>query len=168
MSHTTLDRLHACLGDLELSEADALLEAHLQRAAQENSGYAEFLLGLLDTEKAHRTNRVLQTRMRMAGLPYVKTLAEFDFSFQPSVDERQVRDLQTLRFVSESANVILLGPPGVGKTHLAVGLAVETMRGGFGCHFTTAQDLTTDLGRAARDGVLERRMRLFSRPRLLV
>ena len=124
MSQLVMDRLHALLAELSLQQSDALLESTLERAAKEEPSYADFLLDVLTAEKEFRTNRILQTRTRMASLPYIKTLAQFDFAFQPSVDERQVKDLQTLRFVSDHGNVILLGPPGVGKTHLAVGLAV--------------------------------------------
>ena len=163
-----MDRLHALLAQLTLVQADILLESMLERAAKEQPAYADFLLEVLTIEKEFRTTRVMQTRTRMASLPYAKTLAQFDFSFQPSIDERQIKDLQTLRFVSESGNVILLGPPGVGKTHLAVGLALEAIRGGFGAYFTTANDLVNDLGKAAREGRLEQRMRLYTRPRVLI
>ena len=168
MSHTVMDRLHALLVELSLQQCDALLESTLERAAKEEPTYADFLLDALTAEKEFRTSRILQTRTRMASLPYIKTLAQFDFSFQPSIDERQVKDLQTLRFVSDHGNVILLGPPGVGKTHLAVGLAVEAMRGGFGVYFSTANDLINDLGKAAREGKLEQRMRLYLRPKVLI
>lgn len=84
------------------------------------------------------------------------------------MDERQIKDNQTLRFVSEYGNVILLGPPGVGKTHLAVGLALEAMRGGFSAYFVTANDVINDLGKAAREGKLEQRMRQYTRPKVLV
>ena len=168
MNHNIMDRLHALLAQLTLVQADVMLESMLERAANEQPAYADFLLEVLTTEKEFRTTRVMQTRTRMASLPYTKTLAQFDFSFQPSIDERQIKDLQTLRFVSESGNVILLGPPGVGKTHLAVGLALEAIRGGFGAYFTTANDLVNDLGKAAREGRLEQRMRLYTRPRVLI
>lgn len=168
MNHNVMDRLHALLAELSLAQADALLESTLERASKEEPTYADFLLDVLTAEKEFRTSRILQTRTRMANLPYMKTLTQFDFSFQPSIDERQIKDLQTLRFVSDHGNVILLGPPGVGKTHLAVGLAVEAMRGGFGAYFSTANDLINDLGKAAREGKLDQRMRLYLRPKVLI
>ncbi len=83
----------------------------------------------------------------------MKTFEQFDFSFQPSIDERQIRELRTLRFVHEAGNVILLGPPGVGKTHLAVALAESAIRAGQAAYFMTAHDVVDDLGRAyARGG----------------
>jgi DNA replication protein DnaC len=168
MNHNVIDRLHDLLGQLTLVQADAQLESLLERAAAEQPAYADFLLGVLQTEKEYRTSRILQTRTRMASLPYAKTLSQFDFTFQPSIDERQIKDLQTLRFISEAGNVILLGPPGVGKTHLAVGLAIEAIKGGYGAYFITANDLINDLGKAAREGRLEQRMRLYLRPKVLI
>ena len=168
MNHNVMDRLHDLLAQLTLVQADTLLESLLERAANEQPSYADFLLEVLTTEKEFRTTRIMQTRTRMANLPYAKTLSQFDFSFQPSIDERQVKELQTLRFLADSGNVILLGPPGVGKTHLAVGLAIEAIRGGFGAYFITANDLVNDLGKAAREGKLDQRMRLYNRPKVLI
>lgn len=163
-----LDRLHQCLGTLQLSEAEALLETHLEQAVQQDRTYADFLCLLLEAEVDARKTRALIARTRMAGLPYVKTLAQFDFAFQPSLDERQIRELATLRFVSEGSNVIFLGPPGVGKTHLAIALALEALQGGHSVYFVTAHQLVTDLGRAAREGKLEPRLRHYLKPKVLV
>lgn len=163
-----LERLHSQLHDLALHEADALVEGHLERAAREGVTYADFLSELLGEELGARGQRALTMRMQLAGLPRGKTLGNFDFAFQPSVDARVVRELATLRFVHEAHNVILLGPPGVGKTHLAAGLAAEAVRGGFSAYFTTAHDLTSTLGRAWREGKLEARMKTYLRPRVLV
>lgn len=168
MNHNVIDRLHDLLAQLTLVQADTLLESLLERAAKEQPAYADFLLEVLTCEKEFRTSRILQTRTRMASLPYAKTLSQFDFAFQPSIDERQIKELQTLRFITDAGNVILLGPPGVGKTHLAVGLAIEAIRGGYGAYFITANDLINDLGKAAREGKLEQRMRLYLRPKVLI
>lgn len=165
---TTLIRCHAGLTTLGLTEAEAVLEAHLERAATEQRTYADFLCDLLDREVEVRRARYLRTRLRLAHLPFVKTFVQFDFGFQPSIDERQIRELQTLRFVHDASNVILLGPPGVGKTHLAVALAVEAVHAGFGAYFITAHDLVTDLGRAYREGRLDRRLRIYLAPKVLV
>lgn len=162
------ERLHVLLTGLGLAEADAVLEAHLERAAQAERGYSEFLIDLLECEVTARRERYLRTRLRLAHLPAIKTLEQFDFAFQPSIDERQVRELQSLRFVHEASNVILLGPPGVGKTHLAVALAVEAVRAGCGAYFITAHDLVSDLGKATRENRLERRLRVYLAPKVLV
>jgi len=165
---TVIAHLHTALTTLGLTEADAILEAHLERAAHENRAYAEVLSELLDREVEARRARYLRTRTRLAHLPFLKTLDQFDLAFQPSLDERQIRELRTLRFVHDASNVIFLGPPGVGKTHLSVALAVEAIQAGFGAYFITAHDLVADLGRAYREGRLDRRLRVYLAPKVLV
>jgi DNA replication protein DnaC len=163
-----IDRIHQALESLGLAELDGVVEARLEYAAREEQAYGDFLAELLACEVGARRERYLRTRMRLAHLPAVKTLEQFDFGFQPSLDERQIRELQTLRFVSECSNVVLLGPPGVGKTHLAIALAVEAVRSGYGAYFITAHDLVSDLGRAARENRLDRRLRVYTAPKVLV
>ncbi len=165
---SALDRLHVMLPSLGLMETDALVESHLERASKEQQAYADFLAELLAGEVEARRTRYLRTRMRLAHLPYQKSFAQFDFSFQPSLDKRQIKELQTLRFLHEASNVIFLGPPGVGKTHLAVALAMQAIEAGSGAYFITAHDLVSDLGRAAREARLERRLRIYLAPKLLV
>lgn len=108
---TVIARLHTALATLGLTEADAVVEAHLERAVKDERAYADVLCELLDREVEARRARYLRTRTRLAHLPFIKTLDQFDLSFQPSIDERQIRELRTLRFVHEASNVIFLGPP---------------------------------------------------------
>jgi DNA replication protein DnaC len=168
MTGDLLERTHSLLGDLTLTSCQSVLESHLERAGQKQATYADFLHDLLLVEKDARRFRQLTTRMQMAHLPYIKSLSQFDFAFQPSVDERQIRELATLGFVHEGANVILLGPPGVGKTHLSVALAVEAISGGHSAYFVSAYDLVADLTEAMRQGRLQKRMAIYTRPKVLV
>ncbi|MBI4443177.1 MAG: ATP-binding protein [Acidobacteria bacterium] len=115
-----------------------------------------------------RRSRHLRARLQLAHLPFVKTFEQFDFHFQHSINEWQIWRLCSLRFIHEASKVILLGPPGVGKTHLSVALAEETIRSSLGAYFITAPDLATDLGRAYREGWLDRRMRVYLAPKVLV
>src|SRR6476659_9821962 len=165
---TAIERLHVTLASLGLTAIQAKLDGLLERASKAETSYAEFLADVLGAEADARRQRYLKTRLQLAHLPYVKTFEQFDFGFQPSIDERQVRELRTLRFVHEASNVILLGPPGVGKTHLSVALAEAAIQSGFGAYFMTAHDLVTDLGRAYREGRLDRRMRVYLAPKVLV
>lgn len=165
---TAIERLHEVSGGLGLSALDGRLEALLEQASKKDPSYADFLLDALSTEADARRQRYLKTRLQLAHLPYVKTFEQFDFSFQPSIDERQIRELRTLRFVHEASNVILLGPPGVGKTHLAVALAEASIRSGQAAYFMTAHDLVDDLGRAYREGRLDRRMKVYLAPKVLI
>ncbi len=100
-----------------------------------------------------RRTRYLRARLQLAHLPFVKTFDQFDFGFQPSIDEKQIRELRSLRFLHEASNVIRLGPPGVGKTHLSVALAEAAIQSGFGAYFITAHDLVpTSAGPIERVG----------------
>ena len=163
-----LDRLHSLLWTLGLTEADATLEAHLERAASEPQSYAEMLCALAQSEVTARHDRHLSTRIKLAHLPYYKSLDQFDFAFQPSIDQQQIRELRTLRFAHDASNVIMLGPPGVGKTHLSVGLAVEALKAGMGVYFITAGDLIDDLSTAASEGRLSKRWQVYMRPKVLI
>lgn len=118
------------LAEPGLEHAATILEDALRRATRDKSDYLTFVQTLLDYERAKRRQRNLEVRTKLAHLPYRKTLEEFDFSFQPSIDERMVRELATMTFVGRQENVMLLGPPGVGKSHLAVALGVEAIRQG--------------------------------------
>src|SRR5438094_960625 len=144
----TLERLRTTLTALSLSAIDARRETLLESASKKEPAYADFLLEVMSAEADARRQRYLKTRLQLAHLPYVKTFDQFDFAFQPSIDERQIRELRTLRFLHEASNIILLGPPGVGKTHLAVALAEAAIQSGQAACFMTAHDLVTDLGRA--------------------
>lgn len=165
---TPMDRLQGSLTTLGLKAVEARLEALLEQAAKTEPSYAEFLDEVLSCETDARRTRYLRARLQLAHLPYLKNFDQFDFGFQPSIDERQIRELRSLRFVHEGSNVIFLGPPGVGKTHLSVALAEASIQAGFGAYFITAHDLVTDLGRAYREGRLDRRMRIYLAPKVLV
>src|ERR1700745_2602870 len=107
---TTMEQLRAMLAALSLTAIDARLEGLLESAWEQEPSYADFLLEVIHAEADARRQRYLKTRLQLAHLPYVKTFDQFDFAFQPSIDERQIRELRTLRFVHEASNVIFLWP----------------------------------------------------------
>ena len=155
-----LEKARQYLEQLGLNHAAAVLESRLEAAAQKQLPYPEFLVDLLGLEAAARRERYLRTRTRLAHLPFHRTLEQFDFGFQPSIDERQIRELAMLAFVADAANVIFLGPPGVGKTHLAVALGIKAIEAGYGVYFVRAHELLEDLRRAQAEHRLDRRMRV--------
>jgi DNA replication protein DnaC len=165
---TTIEHLQTALNGLGLKAVEARLENLLEQASKTEPSYADFLQDVLGCEVDARRGRYLRARLQLAHLPFVKNFDQFDFNFQPSIDERQIRELRTLRFIHEASNVIFLGPPGVGKTHLSVALAEAAIQSGFGAYFMTAHDLVSDLGRAYREGRLDRRMRVYLAPRVLI
>ena len=163
---TPVERLQTALNGLGLKAVEARLEGLLEQASKKEPSYADFLDELLSCEVDARRSRYLRARLQLAHLR--KNFDQFDFGFQPSIDERQIQELRSLRFIHEASNVVFLGPPGVGKTHLSVALAEAAIQSGFGAYFMTAHDLVTDLGRAYREGRLDRRMRVYLAPKVLI
>lgn len=156
---TPFQRLREYLVFLELGTAAENLAAELERAAREKLSPLQVLDNLLAAEVASTRARRLTTRMANAHLPRNKTLLNFDFDFQPSIDRQVVAELSTLRFIEEKRNVLLVGPPGVGKTHLAVALGVAAVDAGYRTYFTTALDLVANLQRNHDRGSLPHRER---------
>lgn len=163
-----LERARQHLLALGLKDAAEALDAHLEHAAKREVPYADFLVDLLEAELAVRRRRYLDTRTKLARLPFRKTLEDFDFGAQPSIDPRQLQELATLRFLAHAENVLLLGPPGVGKTHLAVALGLAAIDRGYGVYFTPMHRLVEDLRNAYEERRLERRMRIYLAPKLLI
>ena len=162
------DRLRAMLADLKMPGA---LEAVDGVLAQVDSGAVtagEAIELVLNAQIALRNNRRLQAAMRSSRLPAVKTLAEFDFTFQPSIKREQIESLHELGFLDRGENVILLGPPGVGKTHLAISLAITAAEAGRRVYYGTLTGLIDTLMEARAAGELSRRLRVLTHPALLV
>jgi DNA replication protein DnaC len=153
---------------LGLAVARAHLDGAAQRAAAEGWSYTHFLGYLLDGELAERHRKRVELNLQFARFPVVKRLDQFDFAAQPGLDRRVVEELATGRFLAEGRNVVLLGPPGVGKTHLAIGLGVMTAERGHRAYFTTAVDLAAKLTRAVDGNRLHRELKALMQPRLLV
>src|SRR5271165_3762443 len=145
-----------------------MLDATLRRVEQGEVTWIEALDQLLIEELTLRDNRRVSTALRMSRLPVVKTLAGFDFAFQPSLDRNRIMALAGLDFIARAEVVHLLGPPGTGKSHLATALAVEAVRAGKLVYFIPLADLVAQLAKAEREGTLRERIRFLSRASLLV
>src|SRR5258708_26242926 len=135
MTETLYPRVQAALSSLQLTTMIQHLDDLTQQAAKQNWSALEYLDNLTQLEVIARFERDAQRKLRLARLPFFKTLDQFDFAFQPSVNERQIRDLVSLRFVANTENVLFLGPPGVGKTHLAVSLGMPALTSGLSVLF---------------------------------
>jgi DNA replication protein DnaC len=166
--NATYQQLRSHLAYLKLTAAAEQLPAALEAAQRDKPGYTQFLHDLLDVEVTATEQRRLDGRLRFANFPSTKTLEEFDFSAQPTLDRRLVDELATLRFIDEKANLLLVGPPGVGKTMLAIALGLKAVHAGHRVYYTTAADLVTRTARAAIDGRWQTTMRFWNGPQLLV
>jgi DNA replication protein DnaC len=164
--HATYQELRSHLAYLKLAAVAEHLPAALQQAEKEKPGYTQFLTDLLAVEVTATEERRLAGRLRLAGFPSTKTLEEFDLTAHPTLDERLVRELARLRFIEEKANALLIGPPGVGKTMIAI--ALKAVHAGYRVYYTTAAELVARAAKAAIQGRWQTTMRFWNGPQLLV
>ena len=161
-------QLRSHLAYLRLGAAAERLAPALEQAEREKPSYTRFLERLLAVEVEATERRRLEGRLRFASFPTPKTLAEIDYDAQPALDRKMVEELATLRFVEEKANLLLIGPPGVGKTMLAVALGRHAAQAGHRVYYTTAADLVSKTQRAALEGRWQTTMRFWNGPALLI
>ena len=165
---STYQQLRAHLAYLRLAAAAEALPGELEHAKAHKLGHTAFLERLLALEVGATELRRRASLERFASLPSAWRLEDFDFAAQPALDKALVNELATLRFLEDATNVLFIGPPGVGKTMLAVGLARASIDAGYRTYYTTAADLVARCHRAALEGRWATTMRFFAGPRLLV
>ena len=168
MSSAQIERMQEHLRHLRLHRIGSLLESSLEEAAKNSLSYSDFLDQLLTQEVASKTEKNVAMRTAMARFPFVKTLESFDFGFQPSIDKKKIKELAGCRYIANGENVILLGPPGVGKTHLAVALGVKAVTEGYRTCFTQAMPLIASLTRAYAENRIEERLKFYCQAKLLI
>ncbi len=162
------DALVAMLDRLKLTAIRDQLDSLLDEAARSEMTLREALGFLVSREIARRDERRIEMATKLARFPFVRELDGFDWSAQPSLDQRQIRDLATCRWIAHGDALLLLGPPGTGKTHLAVSLGREAIRHNHSVQFVTAATLVAALAKAHGDGRLEEQLTLYARPKLLI
>lgn len=160
--------LNTLLSKLKLDYLSDSLDTLCEQASKKDLGYREFLQEVFQTEWGGRHQKGLESRLKQARLPWMKTLEQFDYEFQPSIDRKVIRELSGLGFVERAENVVLLGPPGVGKTHLAIALTVKAAEAGHRIMFLSLEKLMIQLKKAQQENRLERQMQLLVYPKLLV
>ena len=161
------DQIRAQLADLKMPGALEALDTVLA-SVDSGATAAQAIEHLLGAQITLRNNRRLQAAMRSSRLPAVKTLNDFDFSFQPSIKREQIDSLHELGFLERKENVIFFGPPGVGKTHLAISLAIAAAQSGRRVYYGTLADIITSLEEAKAAGRLTHRLKTLTHPSLLV
>jgi DNA replication protein DnaC len=162
------DRVRAMLADLKMPGALEALDGILHDIDGGSVTPGEAIESLLGAQISLRNNRRLQAAMRSSRLPAVKQLGDFDFSFQPSIRREQLESLHELGFVERKENVVFLGPPGVGKSHLAISLAIAAAQHGRRVYYGTLADLITSLEEAQAAGRLTQRMKVLTHPAVLI
>ncbi len=168
LPQTPLERLRAHLVGMKMSRALEVLDDCVRRVEDGQLSALEFLDELLGEERATRETRRIKSCLMTARLTRIKTLEGFDFSFQPSLDKNRILALAELSFIERGEVIHLLGPPGTGKSHLAVALGVEAVKAGKIVYFATLAEIIDTLTKAEREGKLTQRIAFITRPALLI
>jgi DNA replication protein DnaC len=163
-----LPEIQKKLREFKLSGIINTLELRLKQAEDDNLGYTEFLSLLLEDEVNRRSDNRKGRLYRRAKLPFEKGIEDFDFAFQPSIKKQEIFELATCRFLEKRQNLIFIGAPGTGKTHLSVALALEVLGRGKTVLFTTVWEMINSLQQSRADYSYQRKIQLYLKPDLLI
>jgi DNA replication protein DnaC len=168
MATEVYEKLITDLKKLRLPAMAEMLDSYTKQAASSSMSYMDFLSGLVAEEVSYKERRGVENRIKSARFPVVKSLDDFDYAFQPSINRKKLEELSSLRFIDNKENVLFLGPPGVGKTHLSTGLAVRACEAGYKVLFTTLNEMISVLMASLADNSFLAKLRTFVQPPLLV
>jgi DNA replication protein DnaC len=164
----TYERLRENLERLKMKHTLEILDNYLEQANKDKTNIVEILDHIFSEEAKNKNKRAIEKQIQMSGFPMKKSIDDFDFSFQPSIDKRQIDELCTMRFLENAENIIFLGPPGVGKTHLATALGMETARHRFSTYYINCHALIEQLKKAHFENHLPDRLKVLARYKLLI
>lgn len=162
------EKLMTDLKSLRLPAMAEMLDSYAKQAASSSMSYVDFLGGLVSEEVSRKEQRSVQNRIKSARFPVLKSLDDFDYAFQPSINRKKLAELSSLRFIDNKENILFLGPPGIGKTHLATGLGVKACESGYKVLFTTLNDMVSVLMASMADNSFQSKLRHFIQPSLLI
>jgi DNA replication protein DnaC len=162
------DHLLEMLNRLKLTAIRDQVDSLIDEAARRELSIREALSLFCEREIARKDERRIEMSIGLARFPFVRDLEAFDFAAQPSIDKKQIREIATGRFIANAEVVMLLGPPGVGKTHLAVAIGRQAILTGYSALFVPAPTLVAQLAKAHSEGRLEDRLIHFGKPKLLI
>jgi DNA replication protein DnaC len=168
MSELTMDRLRDNLTSLKMRNTLDILDNYLEMAIKDNLNIVDVLDHIFAEEAKTKRRRAYEHQIQMSGFPLKKSLADFDFSFQPSIDKRQIDELATMRFIENAENIVFLGPPGVGKTHLATALGLVAASHRFSTYYVNCQQLVEQLKKAHFENRLPDKLRVLAKYKLLI
>lgn len=162
------ERIKANLAALNMKNTLLILDNYLEQAIHDKTNIVEVLDHILAEEARAKRKRAVDNQIQMSGFPFRKTLDMFDFSFQPSIDENQIMELATMRFVENRENVVFLGTPGVGKTHLAVALGMIAAQNRYSTYYINCHSLIQQLNKAHFENRLQDKLKTFAKYRVLI
>lgn len=168
MSEHTYERIKENLEHLKMKNTMEILDNYLERAIKDELSIVEVLDHILAEETKSKRQRAYEKQIQMSGFPIKKGLSAFDFAFQPSIDKKQVNELATMRFLENAENIVFLGPPGVGKTHLATALGMEAAGYRFSTYYINCHSLIEQLKKAHFENRLHDKLKVLARYKLLI
>jgi len=168
MATENYDKLITDLKKLRLPAMAEMLDSYVKQAASSSMSYMDFLSNLVMEEVRYKERRGVENRIKSARFPVMKSLDDFDYTFQPSINRKKLEELSSLRFIDNKENILFLGPPGVGKTHLATGLSAKACGAGYKVLFTTLSEMISVLVASLADNSFPTKLRTFVQPPLLV
>jgi DNA replication protein DnaC len=168
MSEMMMERIRENLTLLKMKHTLDILDNYLERAVKDNLNIIEVLDHIFTEESRQKRKRAVETQIQTSGFPMRKRLDDFDFSFQPSIDKRQIDELATMRFLENGENIIFLGPPGVGKTHLATALGLEAADYRRSTYYINCHTLIEHLKKAHYENRFPDKLKTLSKYKLLV
>lgn len=168
MNETTYQRLKDNLESLKFKHTLDIIDNYLERALKDDVNIVDVLDHIFREEAQYKRKRAIEQQIQLSGFPIKKNLESFDFSFQPSIDRALIDELATLRFVENSENVVFLGPPGVGKTHLAVALGMLAAQYRYSIYYINCHSLITQLNKAHYENRLSDRLKVLSKYKVLI
>ena len=158
-----MDDLIYKMKSIRLSAMTDKLSVRIQEATANELSYLDFLQNLIDDEIQTRRDRLLNKRLKQAKLPFMKTLDDFDFGFNPSINRQQIKQLATSAFVAKHENILMIGPPGVGKTHLVAAFSINAIHQGFSVLYRSVFDIAADIAKSHEQVIAQ-----FIKPDLLI
>lgn len=168
MSELAYERIKNNLETLGMKNTLSIIDNYLEQAIHEKKNIVDILDHILMEEAKSKKNRAVENQIQMSGFPYKKTLDMFDFDFQPSINKEQIMELATMRFVENKENVVFLGTPGVGKTHLAVALGMIAAGHRYSTYYINCHNLITQLNKAHYENRLQERLKNFAKYKVLI